>query len=288
MATARPRKSPKPATAIDWSATLAAARDSLATRHVLTATDLGKLGVPPPLRAGLLDELVGPGVERTTKGVRRSLAAQLEAALATRGSLPVAGLAKAAAGGTPAEVKVATQRLLQDGRAALVVRGKAEVLMPVSEALLSRERLVALDRAVLSMAGQCKKALAAKGGPRTLLATDVQELFLDLVVGKQGGARTPTNTSPSLTEPRLLDLIKKHTQPTMGLAFVCDVVRALLPTVPLGAIHESLLAAARARRIELRPESGVGRLSELESWLCPPGPLDTRLSWVRLLEEPRS
>lgn len=35
--------------------------------------------------------------------------------------------------------------------------------------------------------------------------------------------------------------------------------------------------------IELRPESGLGRLSQAELDLCPPGPHGTRLSWVRFL-----
>ncbi len=282
MAATRTRKPRDPAP-LDWQAALAAARQALVARRELRDADVGKLGVPKALRAKLLDELAGPGVERTPKGVRLALVDQLRAALAERGSLPIGALKQAVTGGTVSEFKAAARRLVEEGGAALVVRGKAEVLMPASGAQLSRERLLALDRAVRALAGQCKKALAA-GGPRTLLAADVQALLLDLVVGGDGGAPVDRGTPPAIPESRVVELVRQHTRSTMGLAFVCDVVRALLPTASLGAIHDALLAAARSRHLELRPESGVGRLSDLEAWLCPPGPAETRLSWARLLE----
>lgn len=269
---------------LDWQAALDVARQTLVVRRKLGDGDVGRLGVPKALRAKLLDDLVGPGVERTRNGVRLALVDQLRAALAERGSVPIAALGKLATGGTVAEVKAAARRLVEEGRVAVVVRGKTEVLMPVSEAIFSRDRLVALERAVQALAGQCKKALAARGGPRTLLAVDVQALLLDLVTGSDGGSPVERGAPRAIPENRVIELVRQHTRPGMGLAFVCDVVRALLPSASLGAIHDALLAAARARRIELRPESGVGRLSDLEAWLCPPGPAETRLSWARVLE----
>ncbi len=283
MAATRSRRLEDPAP-LDWQAALDSARQTLVVRRKLVDGDVGKLGVPKPLRAKLLDELAGPGVERTRSGVRLALAGQLEAALAERGSVPITALGKVATGGTAAEVKAAAWRLVEEGRAAVVVRGKAQVLMPASEALFSRDRLVALDRAVRALAGQCKQALGARGGPRTLLEADVQALLLDLVTGSDGGPRVERGAPRAISENRVLELVHQHTRPAMGLAFVCDVVRALLPTSSLGTIHDALLAAARARRLELRPESGVGRLSDLEAWLCPPGPAETRLSWARVLE----
>jgi hypothetical protein len=69
MAATRTRKPRDPAP-LDWQAALAAARQALVARRELRDADVGKLGVPKALRAKLLDELAGPGVERTPKGVR--------------------------------------------------------------------------------------------------------------------------------------------------------------------------------------------------------------------------
>jgi DNA repair protein RadC len=48
--------------------------------------------------------------------------------------------------------------------------------------------------------------------------------------------------------------------------------------------HAALLAAAERSLVELRPESGLGRLTPEEKALCIPGPHGTVLSWARLLE----
>lgn len=67
-----------------------------------------------------------------------------------------------------------------------------------------------------------------------------------------------------------------------GLAFAPDVVR------DLGELGQQLLlAAARDGLVELRPESGLGRLSDLEVAACPKMSDGTPLSWVRPLY-PRS
>jgi len=45
--------------------------------------------------------------------------------------------------------------------------------------------------------------------------------------------------------------------------------------------HAALREAIRTGTIELRPESGMNRLSVLELALCPEGWQETRLSWTR-------
>jgi hypothetical protein len=67
-----------------------------------------------------------------------------------------------------------------------------------------------------------------------------------------------------------------------GLAFAPDVVRDLGEDG-----KQLLLAAARDGLVELRPESGLGRLSDLEIAACPKMTDGTPLSWVRPLY-PRS
>jgi hypothetical protein len=86
-------------------------------------------------------------------------------------------------------------------------------------------------------------------------------------------ARTPTAAA-------LLRLIARHANGRTGLAFVPAIVRAAGgPDVA----HPVLEQLARDERIELRPESGLARLSADDLALCLPGPQRTRLSWARRL-----
>jgi hypothetical protein len=66
-----------------------------------------------------------------------------------------------------------------------------------------------------------------------------------------------------------------------GMSFVPAIVRRLSGAMPLPRALELLMQAARRELIELRPEGGLGRLSDEELALCPPGPAGTRLSWAR-------
>jgi hypothetical protein len=74
-------------------------------------------------------------------------------------------------------------------------------------------------------------------------------------------------------------------RPELGLCYVPDVVRGLLPAHSLEEVHAALLEAARSGRIELRPEAGLSRLSHDDLGLCPEGAHGTRLSWARPLGE---
>ncbi len=68
-----------------------------------------------------------------------------------------------------------------------------------------------------------------------------------------------------------------------GLCFVPDLVMTLLQHANLPEVHAALIASVRAGTLELRPESGVHRLSGLELALCPRGIQETWLSWARCL-----
>ncbi len=100
---------------------------------------------------------------------------------------------------------------------------------------------------------------------------------------KRKAARVTKKSKP-IPQSRVLAAVRKQVRDDMGMAFVPDVARSLLPE-PLERIQEALLAAARARKVELRPESGVGRLTEAELRLCPRGHDGLVLSWARLLED---
>ncbi len=71
----------------------------------------------------------------------------------------------------------------------------------------------------------------------------------------------------------------------LGLSFIPKVMQELSPQLEPKAAQSVLLAAAKAGLVELRPEGGLGRLSEAELELCPTGPGGTRLSWARRVVE---
>ena len=87
---------------------------------------------------------------------------------------------------------------------------------------------------------------------------------------------------------RLHELVAELTQADRrsGLVFVPDVVTAAVE-VGLASADEvptMLVSLARGGRLELRPESGLGRLSAAERGLCPVAPDGrTPLSWARVL-----
>ena len=83
---------------------------------------------------------------------------------------------------------------------------------------------------------------------------------------------------------RLSDIpaIISSLQDDCGLANCADVVRSLDP-IPAATVHEELFALYADGDIELRPESGVGLLSEEDRALCPKGIKGMALSYVRIL-----
>ena len=88
-------------------------------------------------------------------------------------------------------------------------------------------------------------------------------------------------TEPKKSRPKsLLAVIRAKTDPRLRMAFVPDVVRELGADVQ--AAHQALVQAARRGEIELRPESGLARLSRDELALCLPGPQGSILSWIRV------
>jgi hypothetical protein len=96
-------------------------------------------------------------------------------------------------------------------------------------------------------------------------------------------ARAPLpKTRPKKSRPKtLLSVIRAQTNPRLGMAFVPDVVRAC-GGGDVRAAHQALMQAARRGEIELRPESGLSRLSREELALCLHGPQGSVLSWIRL------
>lgn len=246
-------------------------------RGVLKKPALKALQVPAAFQDQVLGRLEAEGFEAVPGGVRVPLAHQLQRLVQARGVVgwPLGPLLK---GATPAQAKAALLDLARKGAVRLLVRGKAEAVAGPDAAVLDREELRALGQ----LAQAVQKALKAKPLPRTLLREDVRELLLDLV--KPAPSVTP-RPDPAALVDRLLQEVVRLRLPDSGLCSVPRLVLACLGDFTLTRIHEALFQAVRERRLELRPESGMNRLGELELALCPAGIQDTRLSWARALEE---
>lgn len=165
--------------------------------------------------------------------------------------------------------------------------------------------LVELEQAAIDEAGQVHRA-SQSSVLRALLRKEAIELGVwpdaaGLAAQEKKSEPTPpapapvpeapksepieTRPEPSpAAEPKLDEsVIEAHTDTRIGMTFVPTLVRALDGDV--AHIHEWLLDGARAGRWELRPESGMGRLSSEETAQCPKNSDGTVLSWVRLPHE---
>lgn len=252
--------------------------DRLRVDRFLNAAALSQAGIPKSQQRDAIERLVGNGFERSGKtGVRVSMRDQIKELLATRGSLPLKGISRATAGAKPKEVKLAAEALVKEGAALIAVRGKIEALVASSTPVLSRTELQALLHACKQLQKQSGAALRAST-PKTLLRDDVRALLLDLVSNRS----LPQQRAAPLIDSVLQEL-NRAVRGSVGLAFVPDAVRALASRHSVETVQDALLQAARTGRIELQPESGVGRLTAEELALCPPGPEGTRLSWARIL-----
>lgn len=272
---------PKDTPFFDLDASIPALITALQTRRILKKADLKTFKVPVGLQEQALGRLVGEGFEAIKGGVRVPLQLQLETLLKER-TVIVGSLGKHLKGGSPKEYKELLAELARDGRIQPLIRGKVEAITGGATPVLSREEMRDLGPFAVSV----QKALKGKPMPRTMLREDVREILLDLV------KPSPESVTAQALGPRVLAslvdrlLMEAHRlmKADMGLCFVPELVLACLPEHPLLRVHEALSLAVRERRLELRPESGMNRLSPLELALCPEGLQGTRLSWARPLE----
>jgi hypothetical protein len=92
--------------------------------------------------------------------------------------------------------------------------------------------------------------------------------------------------NPAPPTSRVHAAVQANIDERLGLAFVPTVVQQLLDGGwTLDDARAGLLAASKAGEVELRPESGMGRLTRAQVLLCPAGFDGTPLSWVRLLDD---
>jgi hypothetical protein len=101
------------------------------------------------------------------------------------------------------------------------------------------------------------------------------------VAARPAPSRPPAPALAIDSIAELLSVIDAVRDSGSGMSFVPAIVRELGGAMPVADALELLMGAARRELIELRPEGGLGRLSDEELALCPRGPAGTRLSWAR-------
>jgi hypothetical protein len=85
----------------------------------------------------------------------------------------------------------------------------------------------------------------------------------------------------NLTYRNLLDIIANFADLNFGLVFVPDIVDKL-SDYNISVIHSALLFLAENGHIELRPESGLNRLSQEERDKCLVGPSGKLVSYIAI------
>ena len=244
--------------------------------------------------AELVDVLVRRGLERTARVLRLPLERQLHAALSAQGELPLAGLAKQLSGATNAEARRAALAMVRSGEAVLVKDGRRERLFAVDARTLDASEIAALASASSALKAQLKQldaklraCRATKTRPGlALLRSEVDRwkaaarAVIDDGHDRPEGLRPRGEPSP-YDYAELLERARGLDHDGLGLIFVPDLVAALGSSDRAQA-HDLLRRAAEAGAIELRPESGLDRLSAEERSACLTGPSGQLVSYIRL------
>jgi hypothetical protein len=277
----------KVASVVDVGAIVSALRAELEREAIVKLARIK----PSQLRAEIAEKLVQDGFEVTKTLVRRPLDWQLRAALQHGALVPVKALGSHVRGATAPELKRLVEGAVREGTARLVLRGTVEVLAGAEVPVLSGPEVQALRTSVVALGKALEKVTRKRG--LSLLTTDATAVLSDALAAlgqERPGAMRLAPRPAALPQEQhddamsaLLDAVDSTRDLRTGLSFVPAVVGRLAPKVSATAAVKLLLTAAERELLELRPEGGIGRLSEAELSVCPPGPHDTRLSWARRL-----
>jgi hypothetical protein len=236
---------------------------------------------PPRLRSRVLQALQREGFELAGKKARVPLEFQLLELISTGAHTPLSDLAKRLGGSTAAEAKKLAAQLSARGDAQLVLREKVLTLIPPTEPTLARDELKRLTRDMSERLKWLKKALTSKPAVGVLKA-DLQESF------DEWNALASSTTEPpggKMAWVLLRDVLVALADENTGLASIPEVARQLLSQSPEVDLKAELLKAYKEGAVELRPEGGIGRLSQEDAALCPTGAGAIPLSWARLIEK---
>lgn len=301
-------------------AALVKARAGLEAKGVVTGAQLGAAVVRPQVVA----RLCGEGYEPTATGLRVALDVQGERLLAPGEPLLLSDFAKRLKGAKAAETKEFVVQLRRDGKAHVVLRGKQSYLVPSSETVLRRSEVEAVAKRLKAAAAKLTVVATWLDKVRkdkhelTVLESDLRaELSALSALLDQPGSGSQTNSNvakvtsaqrkvassersevtpatmvtpgtmvtPPALEVALRGAILALRDEDSRLASIPQVSQRLRERATAQAVIEVLLAEYGRGRLELRPEGGIGRLSEEDRALCPIGAGGLPLSWVSLLEE---
>jgi len=235
---------------------------------------------PPSIRERVLDALRVEGFEVTAKVVRIPIEDQLSTVLRDGGYLAFNSIASHVRGATAAEAKQVAKALAESGRARRILRTAIETLVPVSADVVADKGLASASKRAADLARQLQNA-ARKG--MGVLRSDVEQALDGVLPANplRAGPRRP-GSNPELDV--VLRAVDAARDAKVGLSFVPKIVGLLSADFGHATAQKALLEAASRGFVELRPEGGLGRLSEAERMACPEGPQGTRLSWARRIE----
>jgi hypothetical protein len=163
-----------------------------------------------------------------------------------------------------------------------VIRTSIETLVPVTADVVANEALATASKRAQDLAKQLNAA-ARKGEGVGVLRADMAQA-LDRVLPEQSRGAHRGRPGPSSALDLVLRAVDAARDAKVGLSFVPSVVELLSADLDGPSAQDALIDAASRGLVELRPEGGLGRLSDAERMACPVGPQGTRLSWVRRIE----
>lgn len=235
--------------------------------------------VPRTMLLEVYDALTAAGYEVGARAIRLPLDEQVVAQLVD-GPVTLAALVERTRGATLAELKATAAALEERGRGKRVLVG-GELGMVASEvAVLDSATRDALAKRLDELVKLVRAARTKKVG---LVRDDAARAIAALL---PGATSSSARSQGAAGVSRLSQLVDEHREAS-GLTSIPKLVRLLGSSVAKPEVHAELVRLARAGRMELRPESGMGRLSAEDLALCIPGPQGSKLSWVRrITEEP--
>lgn len=222
-----------------------------------------------PHLAELEPRLVARGLE-VGATIRRPLESQLMA-LASEGFVAEKALDRRLFGASARDVKAAVAALVSKGALVRVVRESGVGLVTTDAALLSREEVRRLLARAAALQKLLRKAHAKRGKELGVLDADVRAHLASWL------PEPSMDAGEELTR-EIARRVRGASVPTR----VPDLLRALGVSPELG--KRALLDGVARGLFDLEPESGMGRLTVDDAELCPPGPMGTRLSWIRARE----
>jgi hypothetical protein len=251
---------------------------------------LGSIGKLPAEERGLLQRAVSAaGLEHTDRYIRVPVREQVCALIRNHSAgLTLVELDKAVKGGSKKdlkeEVRIAVTSLAKAGELSQVVSGNTTRFAISGPDFLSPRDLTKLDTGLRELAKLVNATKATKSRkPRTLLRSAIVELLHKLLLETDGDLKRAL--SPAEKPIRsALELALRGARTYTGLIRVPEVVAALEEHYPRKELLSGLIDLANDGGVELRPESGIGRLKADERARCPVGLDGSPLSYARLLD----